>query len=71
MQKLTVLGLFLSCFEIQNVLGLWEDIGPLPPPDLTRCSHLGTAVVWSEKTKIFEKDKMLVIFFSPNYAVHR
>ena len=67
MQKLTLLGLFLSCFEIQNVLGLWEGMElDLPQPDLTKCAHLGTAEGWREnlsQTKIFVKDKMLVIFF--------
>merc|ERR1712106_433688 len=38
----TLLCLFLSCFEIQNVLGLWEGMDlVLPQPDLTKCSHLG------------------------------
>ena len=75
MQKLTLLGLFLSCFEIQNVLGLWEGMElVLPQPDLTKCSHLGTAEVWREnlsQTKIFVKDKILNFFLLQTTAVPR
>ena len=30
MQKLILLGLFLSCSEIQNVLAFWEGMEPQP-----------------------------------------
>ena len=36
MQKLTILGLFLSCSEIHNVLGFWDyKWNPKPQPELT------------------------------------